>query len=64
MDPRLRLRLALAISTILALITGWQIANENLFLIGAAGSLLTLWLVSRFAGIPADALLGGGILVG
>jgi len=57
-------RLLTIISLAVALIVGWQIANESLVLAGLLGSLLLLWLVSQFGRVPADALVAGGVLVG
>ena len=57
-------RLLTGTSLAVALMAGWQIANESLLLAGLLGSLLLLWLVSRLGRVPADALVAGVVLVG
>ncbi|MBI4621987.1 MAG: O-antigen ligase family protein [Verrucomicrobia bacterium] len=64
MNPRLRNSLIVALGVAIAMVAGWQIANESLIQAGALGTALALWLASRLCGISADALVAGLALAG
>ncbi len=64
MDALPRYRLTVAAALAVAVVAGWQIAQERLLLAGLLGGVLLLWLLSRLAGVAIDALVVGGVLFG
>ena len=64
METALKQRLLTGASLAVAVVAGWQIAHESLFLAVFVGSLLLVWLARRLLQVPADALVAGGVLVG
>lgn len=63
-NPKWRNGLFVGGGVVLALVAGWQIAQESFLLVGAVGGLLLLWLASRALAVPVDALVAGLVLAG
>lgn len=64
MDPKHRNGLIISGGTLVALVAGWQIANENLFLSGLIGGGLLFWFGTLIFSVRPDALIAGLVLAG
>lgn len=63
-SSQLRNSLIVGFGIVIAIVAGWEIANESFALAGVLGGALLLWLASRALAVPADALLAGLVLAG
>lgn len=63
-NPALRNTLSTALSCLVALVAGWEIANEEFMLVGLISGSLFLWFATRWSGQPPDVVLGGLLLIG